>query len=406
MSKKLTIERSSGALNITYSWANASRWFLAFFSIVWNTFILFFLAVGAGWFIIIHLLVGIMIGWYTLTLFLNKSTLQANSRALTIEHGPVPWFSKNRTIPARAVKQLYVEVGPVRQNNQATYQLMALLDTDVKVKLIGAEGDKNRLQQVEAAVERYLNIADDPSLNLDNRSMDGLNLDEVRANLEQLQKIKKWLPSSIVTKMQEAEQKIANESARRTGAGGSSSGVDDWEVSPTQDFIKPRPLPAPEHDLTYPFYLSGTGDTVLLDGDPVKLGRTAQLDWDDDDHSISRQLEVSSLEDGGKRYFYATLDRGRWMYYEERRLDDSEVSKLGFSEDHHPLRFENGSERYYPRDEKSGRRFLRGRGQPVRQFVYFTSSSAAQFRALKSGSQPWEVYIEEPIDSASFEAAE
>ncbi|MTB52640.1 hypothetical protein [Lewinella sp. W8] len=406
MSKKLKIERSAGALDITYSWGNPSRWFLAFFSLFWNAFVLFFLAVGAGWFIVFHLIAGAFIGWYTLTLFLNKSVIKASSQELTITHGPIPWFSKDRQIPARAVKQLYVEIGPVKQNNQSTYQLMAQLDTDARVKLIGAEMDKERLLEVEATVERYLGIADDPSMNLSGKSMNGLNLDEVRANLERLQKIKKWLPASMAQKMEEAEHKIAAEAARRSSDDGIFVPGEDWAASSSSGFLKPRILPAPEHDLTFPFYLSGTGDDILLEGAPATVGRTAQLDWDNDDGSISRQLEVVSPGDGGKRHFYATRERGRWTYYEERRLDDNEVAKLGFSEDHHPLRFENGRERYYPRDEKTGRRFVLGQGHPVRQFVYFTSSSTAQFRALKSGNQPWEVYIEEPIDGASFEAKE
>jgi hypothetical protein len=406
MAKDLIIERSSGGLKLTYSWTNSARWFLAFFSIFWNAFVFVFLIVGAEWFITLHLLAGVFIGWYTLTLFFNKSVITANAQELTIEHGPIPWFSKNKQMPARSVKQLYVEVGPVSQNNQATYQLMALLDTGAKVKLIGTEQDRDRLEAVEAAVERYLDIVDDPSLNLGDKSapLENLDLDEVAANLEKLQKIKKWLPAGMIKKMEEAEQKIASEAARRSvgGSGSSSSSQGEWDVSPSSDFIQPRTLPAPEHDLTFPFYLSKKGDAILLEGEPAMVGRTAQLDWDDDDNSISRQLEVVSREDGSARNFYAALERGRWMYYEERRLDDAEVGRLGFSEGHHPLRFENGTERYYPRDEKVGRRFILGTGHSVRQFVYFTSSSTAQFRALKAGNRPWEVYIEEPIDGASF----
>jgi hypothetical protein len=317
----------------------------------------------------------------------------------------VPWpFSKDQNIPARSLVQLYVGKSSVSKNKQATYKLMAKLDTGVEVKLIDAETDKQLLLDLESTIETYLNITNDTSIDLANRtSFEGLDLQEMRKQMKKMEPLKKWLPKGILNKMEEAEAKMEAEVARRRSGSPTPPREKDWDVSVNTGAHKPRPFPEPEHDFVFPFYRLQKGEPVKYLDKPYLMVRSAQIDWDDDHITQARQLEIVPVGTGDSLHFYAQVERNRWSYFEERRLDDGEVEALGFVGDNHPLRFENGSDRYYPRDGQRGTRFMGSTGQGVEQFIYFTTSSSTQFRALKAEVRGWEVYVKEVVDGGSFE---
>jgi len=331
---KLNIERGSGELKISFSWRTPTMWFLLFFCLIWDSITLFALFTGAGFFIIFHAIAGLFITWWTLTRFINSTTVTVDRQKLTMKHGPVPWpFSKDKDIPARALVQLYVGKSNVKQNDRHTYKLMAKLDTGAEVKLIDVETDKKLLLDLERTIETYLDIPNDTSLDLNNQgSFEGLNLETMREQMKRLEPIKKWLPKGILNKMEEAEAKMEAESQRRQSGSPMAPREEDWDVS----------------------------------------------------------------------VFYAQIERNRWSYFEERRLDDGEVESLGFVGETHPLRFENGSDRYYPRDQQTGYRFIGGAAQEVEHFIYFTTASGTQFRALRPIGRGWEVYVMEVVDASAF----
>lgn len=417
MANKLNIERESGNLSISYSWKTPGMWFLAFFSIIWDLFIFFFLMTGAGLFISLHLLAGIFITWYTLTRFTNRTKITIDREKLLLDNGPIPWpFAKNQRIPARSLVQLFVSKSTVKVNNQPTYNLKAKLDTGVEIALIKTELDKQLLLDLERTIETYLDIKNDTSLDLSEKGgLENLDLEEMKAQLEQMKKLKKWLPSSIVKQMELAEQKIEQEAGKAgsslpstapasapNSSGGKRKNNDFFERSAPNG---PRPLPEPDHDFVYPLYHIEGGTAFTYLGNSYRLGRSAQIDWEDKHITTGRQMEAVSLGDEGPTHFYAQNERERWAYFEERRLDDQEVVTLGFSGDNHPLRFDNGDERYYPRDEQKGVRYIGGSEQPVQQFIYFTTSAGTQFRSLKPLHGSWEVYVMEVVDGSSFDKA-
>lgn len=406
MANKLKIERGSGELKISYSWRTPSMWFLLIFCIIWDIISFGALFGGAGLFISFHLLAGIFITWWTLTRFTNSTDVKVDRQKMVLTHGPVPWpFAKDYTIPARSLVQLYVGKSSVSKNKQTTYKLMAKLDTGAEVKLIDAELDKQLLLDLERTIETYLDITNDSSLDLDNQtSFEGLDLDEMREQMKKMEPIKKWLPKGILNKMEEAEAKMEAEAQRRRSGSPLAPREEDWDVSVTTGARAPRPLPKPEHDFVFPFYRLRLGENVQYAGKAYKMGRSAQLDWEDKHISQGRQLEILLMKNEDPLHFYAQIERNRWNYYEERRLDDGEVETLGFVGDAHPLRFENGSDRYYPRDGQTGLRFMGGSAQQVEQFIYFTTASSTQFRALKPEGRGWEVYVMEVVDGGAFEA--
>lgn len=419
MAKKLTIEQDSGRLSISYNWRTSAMWFLVLWCVIWDMGMIIALVSGAGWFISIHLLAGVLVTYFTLTRFTNKTTITVDRSSLQMTHGPLPWpFTHARDIPAKALKQLYVDKSNVTQNKQATYALMALLDTGVEVKLINAEPDLSLLQDLERTIEGYLNIDNDTSLDLSASGRTPKELarayDQIKSAREAAEK-RTWIPDFIKESLgkQEAillQEMAVGEQANQSGSRPVPPSASPWNRGPGgEDPItvrtaqgQPRPIPRPDHNFDFPLYAQPEGTGVRVKDEAYRLGRTAQIDWTDEDDTSARQLELQPKSGGDYRYFFTQLERERWAYYEERRLDDEEAMALGFTGPDHPLRFNNGDERYYPRDLQQGVRFLGSVGQKVDQYIYFTTSSNTQFRALKPEGRGWEVYVMEPFDAGFF----
>ncbi|MEL7162013.1 MAG: hypothetical protein AAFN92_14725, partial [Bacteroidota bacterium] len=411
---RIKVQRHSNALEISYNWRMTGLWFLVLWSVIWNFGALFALFAGAGLFISLHVLVGIFVGYFTLTRFFNKTNISVDRQTMRLTHGPLPWpFTKDREIPARALTQLYVNKSSTRVNNKSTYNLVAKLDTGATVKLLKSQQDRKLLTDLERTIETYLDIKNDTSLDLSADGHSQLDLEQMAATLEKMESIKKWLPKSIVAQMEEAKVKMEQQasamehptspgSARPSGplppVSPSQPEAPDWDVSVRLPDGGPRPFPDSEHDFVYPLYRASEGTLFTWNVDPYRIGRTAQIDWADDDQTIGRQLEARQNLTGEVRYLYTELERGRWAYYEERRLDDAEVTRLGFTDAGHPHRFENGEDRYYPRNEQSGTRFVGASGEAATQFVYFTTGGSTQFRALRADGRGWEGYGMEPVD--------
>ncbi|MEM6771165.1 MAG: hypothetical protein AAF597_11315, partial [Bacteroidota bacterium] len=225
-----------------------------------------------------------------------------------------------------------------------------------------------------------------------------------------------WIPEFIKEQLRNQEEVLQMEMAATTRSQQANESTEAgpslprWEdISLDDDPVEihtipgtPRPLPQPDHDFDFPLYFKPEGANVKVKDEPFRLGRSAQIDWQDDDATTGRQLELQPQSGGERRYFYTQIERERWSYYEERRLDDDEATALGFTGKDHPLRFNNGDERYYPRDLQQGIRFMNNYGQNVEQYIYFTTSSSTQFRALKPEGRDWEVYVMEPFDAGAF----
>lgn len=405
MVKKMTVTRESGALEISYNWRMRGLWFLVVFGIIWNLSILGAIVSGAGFFISFHALAGVAITYLILTRFLNRTTISVTRSQLAVTHGPLPWpFAKNLDVTTGSLRQLSVRKSSVEVNGQPTYHLVGKLDTGAEVKIIRSGTDRDFLRKIERLVENHLNITDDPQATT---AEDKLDLETFREQMETLEPLKNWLPKSVRNRVEEAQAKF--EQAHVPPADdrtASSSGTPPATDAPrwTATGTTPRPLPDSPHDFDYAIYRVNTGAAVTLRDVPHRVGRTAQLDFSEE-ADFGRQLELIPTGGGAPVYVYGQTERARWAYYEERRLDDEEVRLLGFTGNSHPRRFENGEDRYYPRDRQTGTRyFAGGNGQAFEQYIYFSTGSVTQFRSLHPAGSPWEVYVMEPVDGSAFDA--
>lgn len=418
MAKDLTITTEHNTLNISYRWWNKTYYFLAFFAVVWNAIILVALATGAGWFITIHALVGILLVWFLITRIKNKTTISVDRSALSIKHGPISWpFTKDKEIPAQSLVQLFVDNSNVRVNNQPTYNLVAKLDSGAAVKLLRTETDKDKLLHLESAIEAHLGIVDDKSFGIGDGDVSVMQLKDLEETLEKLEPIFSYLPKGLKNKVEEFRQE-----AKRRAAGSPEPELskparnlgNGWKADKEVTIEVPqynggqRPLPPPTHNFSFPLYFQPPGSLFLWNDEAFKVVRTAQIDFEDDNITTGIQMEVAPLAGGSARYLYCQYERERWSYFEERRLDELELNKLGFgmSVTDYPMRLDNGGDRYYPRDEQKGTRYSGGNEEEVRQFIYFTTASSTQFRGLEPIGRSWEVFVIEVVDSSSFEKPE
>jgi len=147
----------------------AKHLFLLVFAIVWNACMLFWysaaIAGDGPWlafvFPILHVAVGVGMGYGALTGLLNRTTIQIAGGVLRIRHGPLPWPGK-RDMPADELDQLYVTQNPHhgKQGTTYTYDLKAALKSGQGVTLIREIPEGDQALYIEQAIESALGIVD------------------------------------------------------------------------------------------------------------------------------------------------------------------------------------------------------------------------------------------------------
>lgn len=163
-----------GTLRITRRWFGASAIFTLFFSLIWNAFLVFwygaaFSAPDTPWIMFVfplgHVAVGVGLFYWSLATLLNRTTIVVDGRALTVRHGPVPWWGA-RDLEVDRVRQLFVR-SRTRTNKgrrSTTYALCAD-DDGVAVDLATGLRSADEARYVEQLIEDHLAIVDDPSAN-------------------------------------------------------------------------------------------------------------------------------------------------------------------------------------------------------------------------------------------------
>ncbi|WP_116107812.1 hypothetical protein [Lewinella sp. IMCC34191] len=381
--ENLEIERQGNRLNITYRWRTSTAYGLLFFAAIWNGILLLFLFFGAGLYISVHLLIGLLVAYYGLCLFLNRTVISVNSQQLTVSHGPLPSLSRNQVVISREVKQLYLKrSGSVKSGNKTTqlYALKLRARDKREVKLMGGIPDKALGEEVERAIEEYLDIVDVPV--------------EEQFEMPDLGFLKKFIPEEMQREMEEVGREVQSK-----------------PIPPT-----PTPIPAApassdhqEHadHLSYDFALchAPIGAAFQVRDAPYRLTGAEVIEWTDvPDREVSKVLQASPLATGPVRQFYTYPDGNQWVYFEERPLDAEEREMLGFDAADAPPSLRNGDERYHVLSQNRGV-LKAGHGErPVEEWIYYSSRATTRFRAMQLSGRQWRVAVQEPVDSSYIEA--
>ncbi len=150
------------------SWFSPSLIFMAFFCVVWDSFLVFWysmaLRAGAPWIMVVfpiaHLAVGVGLTYSTLCGFVNRTRIAVEGGRLSIGHGPLPWRG-NRVLETQALDQLFCEE-KIGSKGSKSYVLSALLKGGEKVVLLKSLPEADQALYIEALLEDRLGIVDVP----------------------------------------------------------------------------------------------------------------------------------------------------------------------------------------------------------------------------------------------------
>ncbi|GAA5481540.1 hypothetical protein [Haloferula sargassicola] len=168
MPARFTMDEEGGQLVLRRRWFDPSAWFLVFFAIVWNGFLVVWhtIALSQGmWFMsafaLIHTAIGIGILYFLAATFFNTTTLRAGNGELEVIHSPVPWKG-NQRLDAQRLEQLFCRQTVKHGKNGAstTYEVEAIFDGNHRRTLLKGLKQADQAIFIEQQIEKHLHITD------------------------------------------------------------------------------------------------------------------------------------------------------------------------------------------------------------------------------------------------------
>lgn len=168
--KPFQVQTTLHGLVITRRWLSGGAFFLLFFTLFWNAFLIVWhsIALSQGaWFMslfaLIHTGVGIFLIYYVLASFLNTTTIKVSTDTLSIHSGPLPWPG-NKIIDPQSLKQLYCKekVSHGKNGPSYSYSIEAVLHDLQHETLIKSLPSSDQALFLEQQIEQHLQIRDTP----------------------------------------------------------------------------------------------------------------------------------------------------------------------------------------------------------------------------------------------------
>jgi hypothetical protein len=151
-------------LRIEWRWFSHVAWALLAFCLFWDGFLaLWYLKVltsqpsllaGVG--PLLHVAAGIGLTYYTLALFVNRTTVVVDGETLRVQHAPLPWLGPG-VMPVRDIDQLYCRRDA---GKNVRYSVHVIRKSGKTQKLIGGLGDPGEALFLEYEIERVLELVD------------------------------------------------------------------------------------------------------------------------------------------------------------------------------------------------------------------------------------------------------
>ncbi len=165
MSKRISINSRGGDLNLEVRWFSLVGFVLLFFCTIWDGFMIvwFYIAITKKIWLMavcgtIHGLVGVVLTYFTLCVFVNRTVINVNRYKLKTVHKPLPWFGEIE-LDAREIEQLYCKeiVSRSDSGTSVTYELWLIVNSEHKRIMRGAY-NSNDVKYLEQEIENYLGI--------------------------------------------------------------------------------------------------------------------------------------------------------------------------------------------------------------------------------------------------------
>lgn len=175
MPERFTVVEEPRELTITWRWFRPSVFFLLFFTIAWNGFLLVWygaalgISVGGGGaaslcmilFPLGHVAVGIGLTYLVAAVFLNKTIVTVDSLALQVRHTPLPWYPAPK-IPVDDLEQLFIKqkVRHTKSGPTSRFELRAVTRNETSKVVLKQLEEVEQALWLEQAIEDRLGIRD------------------------------------------------------------------------------------------------------------------------------------------------------------------------------------------------------------------------------------------------------
>lgn len=391
--RKYRIENKNGELVISWKRSVFIAIILLFMGIIWSFLSLIFVQLDDAIALYIIPVVSLLILYCGLVMAINRAKIRASTHFIKVEHGPLPWPG-SKTIKVADVDQLFViQEGKQKVNEKVTllYSVKAKMrDASEKPLLLaGMIESRERALEMEALLERHLHI-EDVAIKLP----DDPFIAKLKERFPAFENVQ--LPGPINDgKPGALELDLPN--LNEQGGG-------DFSKSPEVNGVGPRLLEGfAEQDV----FARQLGATVELTGARCTIASHLQYDWSDGRSDVAFQLNGADAQT--TEIYAEQIDGHKYLYYEERLLEEEEHEQLGFVAGEEPPNIvKNGDDKYYRRNEVNGLRFLdHGRSvNHVQQWIYFTTITHDRFRVVQARDGKLRVYIQEALAEDNLRVVE
>lgn len=337
--KRLQISTSSFDLNIAYRWRSAVAYFLVFFCLFWDGFLVIWYGLGMSsngempmvffLFPLIHVAVGIGLTYDTICLFLNTTYIEVDQQMIRVHHGPLPWPRGNKSLPVRELDQLYVKERTGNKGSKYYTLEMRTIDGE-DVSLIGQiNATTDELQHLERTIENYLGIIDRPMGNEFHRKQPPL------------------------TTASEPEEKLLR-----------------------------RREPSPGYSARAGVEVAKVGSFVTYERRTFEVSHESLYQWNNG--NTDRLLQLAAV-DGTQMLLYIKQDKGLFETYLEIRFTQAQQAALGFTAPPAPHEITYDRVTYELDEQAVGQEYLSHtpqKGIAAKEWLYRTKAGDEYLRIL------------------------
>lgn len=176
--ESLQFEEQGGGLTICWRWFSPVMIFLAFFCLIWDSSLLVWYGMAAGFggfapgpvrllmflFPLVHVAVGAGLTYFTIAGFLNTTRITIDGGTLRVTHAPLPW-KQPPPLPVDDIDRAYVTQSTHNSSEGRTsngYAVNVLDRNGRKTVLVNRMTDSDKALCIADRIRRHLNLDEAP----------------------------------------------------------------------------------------------------------------------------------------------------------------------------------------------------------------------------------------------------
>lgn len=162
----LSIVHDRGAFIIRRRWFSAVAFFMVFFALFWNGFMVVWMSIALSqgqWamaaFGSIHALVGLGLIYFCVASFVNKTDVSVDPNYLSVRHYPMPWLGSKK-IRVHEITQLYCkeQITQGKNGTRVSYRVHAVMSNGRDQKLLSGLTTDTQARFIEHEIESVLGL--------------------------------------------------------------------------------------------------------------------------------------------------------------------------------------------------------------------------------------------------------